>query len=126
MGLGLFWIRRSNARFESSDNYWVVVIKDDEKLIGDVCLDPHHGGIDIEMSYQFSPSSWGKGFATEVVKRILENKVNELRLPQVVAETQVSNQPSCRLLERLGMQLDREVERFGERQAIYRFTTRAA
>lgn len=114
------------ARVESPGTYWVVVTTHDEKVIGDVCLDPHHDGNDTEISYQFSPSSWGQGFATEVARCVLDYAMNELNLPCVVAETQVANRPSCRLLERLGMKLDREVQRFGERQAIYKYRARAA
>lgn len=48
------------------------------------------------------------------------NGLNDLSLTRVVAETQAANVASCQLLERLGMRLERTVERFGAGQAIYR------
>jgi [ribosomal protein S5]-alanine N-acetyltransferase len=112
-----------NERFDlflnSIGSYWVVEQKNDQKFIGIVSLNLHHDGVDTEVSYEFLPAYWGKGFATETVLQVLEYALHELRLPRVVAETQIANEKSIRLLERIGMRFDREVERFGAKQAIY-------
>ncbi|MGK7949496.1 MAG: hypothetical protein AB4368_12020 [Xenococcaceae cyanobacterium] len=36
-----------------------------------------------------------------------------------LAETQIANIASCRLVERMGMRLERTVERFGAKQGIF-------
>jgi [ribosomal protein S5]-alanine N-acetyltransferase len=112
-----------NERFalylNSTGSCWVVEQKSDRKFIGVVSLSPHHDRIDIEISYEFLPAYWGKGFAAEAVLRVLEYALDELRLLRVVAETQIANEKSIRLLERIGMRFERGVERFGAKQAIY-------
>lgn len=99
--------------------YWVVREKYTADFIGLVSLDPHHEGMFKEISYQFLPSQWRQGYATEIVSVIIHFALNELNLSTVVAETQIANKPSCKLLEKLGMKLERTVFRFGTEQAIY-------
>lgn len=99
--------------------YWVVREKHSKSFIGSVSLDPHHEGVYHEISYQFLPNWWGAGYATEVVQVIIDFAFNELHFSKVVAETQIANKASCRLLERLGMELERKIIRFGAEQAIY-------
>jgi [ribosomal protein S5]-alanine N-acetyltransferase len=99
--------------------YWVVREKHTDDFIGLVSLDPHHDSVYLEISYQFLPNWWGKGYATEVVQLIINYALNELNLSKVIAETQTANTSSCRLLERVGMELERTISRFGAEQAIY-------
>ena len=99
--------------------YWVIREKQTDNFIGLVSLDPYHEGAFLEVSYQLLPSWWGKGYAMEVVQRIIEFAFNELYLEKVVAETQTANKSSRKLLERLGMQLERKIIRFGAEQAVY-------
>ncbi|ETI70891.1 GNAT family N-acetyltransferase [Neobacillus vireti] len=105
----------------SSDDsfYWVVREKHTDDFIGLVSLDPHHEGVYPEISYQFLPDWWGSGYATEVVQVILNFALNELNLVKVVAETQTANKSSCKLLEKVGMELERTISRFGSEQAIH-------
>ncbi|MGD7049373.1 GNAT family N-acetyltransferase [Rossellomorea marisflavi] len=74
------------------------------------------------MSYQFLPEHWGKGYAKEAVAAVLTYGFQKLELQRIVAETQVLNERSSRLLENLGMKVEEEVERFGARQEIYALT----
>lgn len=99
--------------------YWTVREKQTDDFIGLVSLNPHHDGLYLEVSYQFLPNWWGNGYATEVVQLIINYALNELKLPKIVAETQTANTSSCKLLERLGMELERTTNRFGAEQAIY-------
>jgi ribosomal-protein-alanine N-acetyltransferase len=99
--------------------YWVVREKHTNNFIGLVSLDPHHDGVYLELSYQFLPECWGKGYATEVVRLLINYALNELKLSKVIAETQTANKSSCRLLERNGMKFERTITRFGAEQAIY-------
>ena len=105
----------------SSDHsfYWVIREKNTDTFIGLVSLEPHHDGINLEISYQLLPNWWGKGYATEVVQTIINYSFNKLNLPKVLAETQTANKTSCMLLERIGMELERTIIRFGAEQGIY-------
>lgn len=106
-----------NANRESF--YWVVREKQSDSFIGLVSLDLHHEEVYQEISYQFLPHWWGRGYASEVVAVIIDFALNELHFSKVVAETQTANKDSCKLLERLGMKLERIVFRFGAEQSIY-------
>lgn len=103
----------------SDSMYWVVREKHTDDFIGLVSLDPHHDGVYLEISYQLLPNWWGKGYASEVVQLLIHYALNELNLSKVIAETQTANTSSCKLLERLGMELERTISRFGAEQAIY-------
>ena len=98
---------------------WVVREKHTRAFIGLVSFDLHHDGIYQEISYQLLPNWWRKGYGTEIVRIMINYALNELNLMKVVAETQTANQASCKLLERVGMELERTMIRFGAEQAFY-------
>ncbi len=98
---------------------WAVRLKAKDAFMGIIYLGPHHDGADIEISYQFLPAWWGQGYATETVQAVIDYAFEIRGLPRIIAETQMANVASRRLLARLGMRLARTVERFGARQAIY-------
>ena len=101
--------------------YWVIRAKNSSSIeeIGIVSLTRHHNNIDTEISYQLLPEWWSKGYGTEAVLAIITYALTVMNLPRVVAETQMANIASCRLLESIGMLLERTVERFGAKQGIY-------
>ena len=107
--------------FNLETQYWVIRAKDSSSLseIGIVSLTRHHNNIDVEISYQLLPQWWGKGYGTEAVRAIVTYALTVMNLPRVIAETQMANIASCRLLESIGMRLERTVERFGAKQGIY-------
>lgn len=60
-------------------------------------------------------ASWGRGFATEVGRRILGYGFGELRLPRVHATVDASNEASVRVLLKPGMRYEAEfLDEFGK------------
>jgi len=102
---------------------WAIRSRSTGAFLGLVFLAPHHDGGDTEVSYMLLPEFWGRGYATEGVRAVIDYALAQLGLPRVVAETQVANVASCRLLERLGLTVDRTVVRFGAEQVIYAATS---
>jgi ribosomal-protein-alanine N-acetyltransferase len=102
-----------------NEQAWVVRRDIDGSFLGLVSLGAHHDGSDTEVSYMLLPEFQGFGYAQEAVGAILAYALETLQLPRVVAETQVVNARSCRLLQRLGMSLDRRIVRFNAEQVIY-------
>ncbi|MGP4072896.1 GNAT family N-acetyltransferase [Piscibacillus sp. B03] len=82
-------------------------------------LDTHHDGQSTEISYQFLPEWWGKGYGYEIVNAIIRYAFNHLGITKLVSETQAANVASCRLLEKLEMTVIDRVTRFGEEQIIF-------
>jgi len=99
--------------------FWCVRIIENDQFIGLVSLDRYHDGKNIELSYEFLPQHWGNGHATEVVRKMIYYSFTEIDLPKLVSETQTANASSCKLLERVGMQLEKRLMRFGAEQAVY-------
>ena len=98
---------------------WVIRVKDNNSSIGIVSLGKHHNNVDTEISYQLMPEWWRKGYGTEATKAIVTYGLTVLNLPRIIAETQINNIASCRLLENIGMRLEQTVERFEAKQGIF-------
>ncbi len=58
---------------------------------------------EIEVGYRLRQASWGKGYATEMAKRLLDYGFNTLKLPEIVAITDIENKRSQRVLEKIGL-----------------------
>ena len=101
--------------------HWVIRVEENNFLtgIGIVSLGLHHNNIDTEISYQLLPEWWHKGYGTEAAQAVVNYALTVLGLSRVIAETQIDNIASCQLLERIGMRLERTIERFGAKQGIF-------
>lgn len=106
---------------ENKSYYWIIREKYTDRFVGLVSLDSYHDGINTEISYQLLPEWWNKGLATEVITEVLLLSFNKLKLTKIMAETQSANKASCRLLEKVGMRLERTLIRFGKEQSVYTF-----
>jgi RimJ/RimL family protein N-acetyltransferase len=74
-------------------------------FIGWFCLRPDRDGPpdEAELGYRLRRSSWGKGYATEGSRALLDRGFLELGVRLVWAETATVNRPSRNVLEKLGM-----------------------
>jgi RimJ/RimL family protein N-acetyltransferase len=90
----------------------------DGKMIGIVTLDRLDAekrghirpeGDEAALGYLFLPSAWGRGYATEACRAVLEWFAAALPGDSVVLSTQTANETSMRLANRLGFT---EVERY--------------
>ena len=57
----------------------------------------------VEIGWRFLPEYWGKGYAIEAARSVMDYAFKFLNLPEVVAFTTESNLPSQGLMRRLGM-----------------------
>lgn len=108
------------ASIDAADEYnFVIKLSATCDVIGLLTVAPHHDTKDMEISYMILPEHWVKGYATETIKALLDFCKNELILTRIVSETQTANKSSCQLLKKLGYKVERELWRFGARQALY-------
>ena len=77
----------------------------------------------VELGYAFARAAWGRGYAGEIGRRLLEVARDDLGLGEVVAYTMVENVRSRRVLERLGFVYDREFVHDGVPDVFYRRAT---
>ncbi|MEM9597236.1 MAG: GNAT family N-acetyltransferase [Acidobacteriota bacterium] len=69
---------------------------------------------DVDIGFAFLPSFWGRGYAVEAAKAVLNYGVKTHGLKRVVGITQPSNAGSIRVLEGIGLRYERMVRMPGE------------
>ncbi len=71
------------------------------------------GNPEIELIYIIAASAWGKGYATEIGKAIIQYAFDKMEIERLIALIEPENSPSERVAHKVGMRFDREVERPG-------------
>lgn len=61
-----------------------------------------HGEVVLNLGYRFSPEVWGRGYAAEAAKAIVDWRARRLPWVPLVASVSVANERSCRVAERVG------------------------
>ncbi len=91
--------------FAAGDSFLAVCLKTTGKLIGLIALnrEDHLDAVVYNLGYVFNSDYHGQGYATEGCRAVLDHAFGPLMADRVVSGTATVNQPSCRLLERLGM-----------------------
>jgi [ribosomal protein S5]-alanine N-acetyltransferase len=57
----------------------------------------------LEIFYSLAPGSWGRGYATEAARAVVDHALGPLGLPEVLAEVDEGNAASVAVIKRLGM-----------------------
>ena len=86
---------------------WVVELKDNHEIIGNISvfeLRKKHNN--CELGYVFGSKFWGKGYATETLKIVIEYLIKECNFHLVEAKHHASNPVSGRVMEKAGMKKD--------------------
>jgi RimJ/RimL family protein N-acetyltransferase len=78
-------------------------------------------GIDeVEIGWAIHPDRWGEGLATELARASVQTAFDVLRLDDVIAYTANDNVASWRVMEKAGMEFDREIVAVGLPHLLYR------
>lgn len=96
------------------DGSIAVIVEHDGQLIGDLMVKLQDAyaqrevveqatGAEAELGWTFDPAHHGRGFATEAIRAVLGICFDDLALHRVVAICFAANEPSWRLMERIGM-----------------------
>ena len=104
-------VRAIIAGFERNGRgMWLIFENGAERPCGFCGFLPRKEPDRAEIIYGLAPSAWGRGYATESARAVMEYGFNTLKLPKIGAAADVPNTASARVLERLGMRfLRREV-----------------
>lgn len=68
-------------------------------------------GVQGELAWVFDPAFGGKGYATEAVRALVDLCFGRLRLRRLHADCFAANEPSWRLMERIGMRREQHTVR---------------
>lgn len=89
-------------------------------LIGDGGLHPMGGvGPDVELGYTLARSAWGRGYATELGRALIEYAFTVLSVPRVVAQVEPANTASRNVLAKLGMTEREQRTAYGRPHLLY-------
>lgn len=94
--------------------FWSLWHREDGRFVGMTGL--AHVGFEasftpaVEIGWRLSPAFWGQGLAREAARASLEFAFTHLALDRVVAFTTLSNTPSQRVMQAIGMQPAGEFE----------------
>ena len=102
-----FFIQRVISYQEENprrNHEFAVILKAEDRLIGSCGLyvsNPDHQ--EAWIGYCFNRHFWGKGYATEAIKALLEFGFSKLGLHRIFATTQPDNVASAHVLGKVGM-----------------------
>ncbi len=101
-------------------SFLAVTEREGGRLVGDGGLHPLGGqGPEVELGYTLERSAWGRGYATELGRALIEHAFTELGAPRVVALVEPENRASRRVLEKLGMTEREERMAYGRPHLLY-------
>ena len=102
------WLQQNLLRYQRDGySYWAVIEKENQLLIG-VCgilAETANGKPYTGIGYIFRKDCWHKGYALESAKACMEYGFQQLHLPLLTAQIRPENTASCKLAEKLGMQV---------------------
>jgi [ribosomal protein S5]-alanine N-acetyltransferase len=81
---------------------WLIHESGATELAGTAGLRPLED-LGLELIYSLAPAAWGRGYATEAARAVVEYALGPLGLPAVLAEVDAGNAASVAVVERLGM-----------------------
>jgi RimJ/RimL family protein N-acetyltransferase len=89
--------------------FWAAVEKSTEGFLGWFHFRPAEGAPpgEVELGYRLRRSAWGKGYATEGSRALIDKGFTEFGVERVVASTMVVNVASRRVMEKSGLRFVR-------------------
>jgi RimJ/RimL family protein N-acetyltransferase len=89
---------------------YMITLRTDGRVIG--MIDPRIEGPQVGIGYCIARGFWGKGYAPEAGRAIIEWTFQQPTLYRVYATTDVKNLASQRVLEKVGMQREGHLRRY--------------
>ena len=84
--------------------FWKIITKQDNEFVGIAGMNLSVNKFKLgEIYYKFMPGHWGKGYATESAKTLIQFGFRHLKLHRIEAGVATENIKSIRVLEKIGM-----------------------
>jgi [ribosomal protein S5]-alanine N-acetyltransferase len=116
------WLRNDIAHWRVHDfGPWLAFERSTDTLVGRIgsratLID---GAIEVELAWLVHPDHWGQGYAAELAAPARDLAFSR-GLRSVVAITQPTNSASLRVMEKLDMTYERDIEHAGLPHVLYR------
>lgn len=99
---------------------WAVIHKETSKFIGWCGLKFDEIGNETDIGFRFFEEVWNKGYATESAKACLIYGFEKLKLKRIVGRAMKKNRSSIRVLEKIGLEYEKDAEFEGCDAVIYK------
>jgi RimJ/RimL family protein N-acetyltransferase len=100
------WIERNRRRYRIFGyGLWAVVLRDTGEVLGN-CGPVWHeinNELQLEIGYHFRRRYWGKGYATEAARAVMEWCFENIPVDYLISLIREQNMPSRRVAERNGL-----------------------
>lgn len=81
---------------------------------------------EVDIGYRFLPDCWGKGYATESARVLMQQAASEHGIKRVVGLVHPNNVASARVLEKLGLVFERKLALYENAEQFELYATRIA
>lgn len=111
------WVKLTREFYpQGIDTIWAVMAQEDSRFVAHASMRPRpENNAEVEIGYILPQAEWGKGYAVEIARKLVEVGFNELELNAVYATVDTDNYKSIRVLEKCGMEMIRsEYDEQGE------------
>lgn len=88
---------------------YAVVLKETDAPIGMCGLIKRDALDDVDIGYAFLERYWGKGYAPEAARAVIDYGLHALGLKRIIAYTSLDNDRSIRVLEKLGFRYEKTI-----------------
>ena len=112
-----YYLKIENLDKDSDMYSWTIFLKDTDKPIGQITVQPNDRYDDLNIrniGWYIDPELQGRGLAFEAALEVLKFMFNEVNIERIETEAVTVNEPSWRLMEKLGF------ERNGTIKASYK------
>ncbi|NOT75496.1 MAG: GNAT family N-acetyltransferase [Cyclobacteriaceae bacterium] len=92
---------------------WTILSKDPAEYLGWCGLNFNRENKETDIGFRLSRNYWGNGFATEAASACLDFGFNQSGLKKIVGKAMKENRNSIHVLEKIGMQFEKEFEAHG-------------
>jgi ribosomal-protein-alanine N-acetyltransferase len=103
--------------------YWVARLESEKKSIGLISFMKRRTLDHHDIGFAFLPAYCGKGYAFESSGMVLTDLLTNPLYKTILATTMADNQASIRLIEKIGLRFNREIEHDGTKLLLYSITS---
>lgn len=116
------WVDGNIERYERHGfGIWVVQSRNGMEFLGQcgLIMQDVEGKQDLEIGYMFLRRYWGQGFATEAASACRDYAFERLDYSRVISLIDPGNIASRRVAEKVGMKVEKEVEKWNKKVLVY-------
>jgi RimJ/RimL family protein N-acetyltransferase len=98
---------------------WAIARKTDGRFMGHAILAHREAFNEPELGYALGKEFWGSGYATETARAVVQYGFEQAEVPRMFGVVVPENEPSWRILKRLGFVYEKDVVHYNMPLAYY-------